>query len=238
VEIELGFQPNCSEVVLHIPNLKKRQLLARLKKIGIHEEVIEGYYEWSPNEKERVIVDCDNPALPDYRWHSILRILNDYTGCGSYKGGCCVVGNQHCQTQMFPTMKKIRDFVVNEHGYDTEWQGDDGGSEWDYENWIKQGCKPVINMDEMMKVDVYVTGLKPDLIDKVKHDVLACLGLKMTLKKNLLTARFDPDKAPSCAMHPSRFIAHNREIQFVGRTRSALARFVEELKGQPCNRLK
>ena len=238
MEIELGFQPNCSEIVLHIPQLKKRQLLAHLRKIGIHEEIIEGYYEWSPNEKERVIVDFDNPALPDYRWHSILRIINDYTGCGAYKGGCCIVGSQHCQTQMFPTMKKIRDFVVNERGYHTEWQGDDGGSTVEYENWIRKGCKSVVDMATMLQVDVYVTGLKPEIIDKVKDAALKCLGLKMTLTKNLLTAHYNRDKIRSCAIHPNRFITPDKEIQFVGRTRSALARFVEELKGQPCNRLK
>lgn len=215
MEIELGFQPNCSELVLHIPGMKKRKLLAALSSVGIRQEAIEGFWPWSPDEKENLVTDMDNPALPDVRWQATMRIKNDYVGATSYNGGCCIVASQHCQSQNFPTIKKIIDFL-DKNGISYEGpNGDDGGSSNDYEEWVEKGCKTTIDKKEMMKVDVLVDKLTNKQVAEVREKALKTFGLKMRRNGNVLVGTFDPTSKDSCVISPERFCATGREVRFV-----------------------
>ena len=49
-------------------------------------------------------------------------------------GKPAISGHQHCQTQLFPIMKKISDH------FGEEVEGYDGGSMYYYEQWIEAGC--------------------------------------------------------------------------------------------------
>jgi len=59
IEGEAGFQPNCSEVVMHFPEMTREQLLAELEKIGIRP--VEG--EADPTAAQCHLEDDDNPSL-------------------------------------------------------------------------------------------------------------------------------------------------------------------------------
>jgi hypothetical protein len=196
-----------------------------LDRVGIRQESAFIY-----SDLEDVLTDNDNQVLPDYRWHSTLKVHDDYVGSGSYQGGCCVVGSQHCQVQMFPTIKKIIDFLDKEGIYHEDLTGDDGGSLRDYEEWESQGCKPNSKTPELMQIRIYTSRLSKSEIRKVKELALKTFGIKMIEKERELIGKFNP-KNNDCVMAPERFCRPGNEVRFVGRIRAALDCVIEEMKG-------
>jgi hypothetical protein len=140
MRVERGFQPNCSEVVFFLEGMSKQEVLEILKDHGIYEITIHDYYEWRMNDEPEVLIaDDNNPNLPDFSNHAIMRLQEDYVACGSYTGGTSFVGHQHCQHQLFPTMHKIASIFDSQY----EWHGDDGGSIESYEEWVNSGAQPI-----------------------------------------------------------------------------------------------
>lgn len=134
---EFLLNPNCSEVIFRpSEDMTRRQLVRALKEIGIHEVDILGYYSWEPNEKVKMLLDVDNPNIPDFENHATLDISQrDPEDEEPYE--VRIVGSQHCQHQLFKTMRKIEKSVRG------SWEGYDGGTTADYENWIEDG-EPVV----------------------------------------------------------------------------------------------
>lgn len=73
------------------------------------------------------LIDESNVHKSDYG-----SSINYYSKFGD--GKPAIVGNQHCQASMFPTLKKISDLF----GLDVE--SYDGGSLLYYEKWLSDGC--------------------------------------------------------------------------------------------------
>ena len=210
MRVELGFQPNCSEIVLHISSLKKDELIKLLDRIGIREVEIEGWYSSIGNDEPHTMLEDDqNPSLPDFSHHAALKIVEDYCGCGTYQGGVCVVGHQHCQSQMFPTMKRIEDLVKAE-GHDAHWQGDDGGNESDYEDWVEEGANVKKTEVDQTIIQEFVPGLtKTQLKPVIKYmeEVYGVTPKYVTSSpaQPRLEFRYDPNNIGPCLLPPSRF---------------------------------
>lgn len=130
--------PNCSEIIMRL-DISKKNVLKRLEKIGIKEiEFNEiDIYDWGKTEdKTKEIADKNNPNIPDFNNLAHIQIhegeWNTPEEKGIEKTKSYVYAHQHCQHQMFPTLKKIED----------ELQGDlldepfsSGGSIENYEDW-------------------------------------------------------------------------------------------------------
>ena len=59
--------------------------------------------------------------------------VNIYEGFDGNEDGVTIMGHQHCQTDMFPLLKKIADH------YDAEVEAHDGGGITEYEEWLNGG---------------------------------------------------------------------------------------------------
>lgn len=237
MRVELGFQPNCSEIVLHIPGMKKAELIELLEGSRIREVEIQGWYAAIGNDESYLMLEDDqNPSLPDFNHHSRLNIEEDYSGCGTYQGGVCVIGHQHCQHQMFPTMKRIED-LVNAEGHDVHWHGDDGGSEEDYEEWITAGADAKKTEIDQTVIEEYVPGLTKEQLNPVIKYVQETYGF--TLKYNSsgraqprLQFHYEPDKIGPCLLPPSRFGGTSLNM-WVQKIRVDLRKHINELYPKP-----
>lgn len=136
MRVEAGVCPNCSEVVLRL-KVSPEEALARLQAVGIGVMRMTKREFWGikvvpeeTGELEEMLVDCDNPLLPDTTWHAVLRVIPDWDG------GPAVVGHQHCQHQLFPTMLKIEKVLGG------RWEGYDGGSIEGYRQWKAEHRTP------------------------------------------------------------------------------------------------
>ena len=133
--------PNCSELVLRLPDdYTKEQVIEMLKDLGIYyiEIPSNDIYEWdNSGDKMSVIFDKDNPNMPDYENGATIHIYGDGEDNGYGDDGIRIDGHQHCQHQLFPTLKKIQDELSGEV------YGQDGGSANEYEEWVHNGCKPI-----------------------------------------------------------------------------------------------
>jgi hypothetical protein len=209
VQVEIGFQPNCSEVVLHVQSLTKDELLPILEEIGIREEEVEQFWGHQPDEEpEVVIADDNNPNMPDYVHKAHMSIKDDYVGCGTYSGGCCVIGHQHCQQQLYPTMKHIADFLEAKGLQTDGWNGDDGGSTDEYEEWIEKGEKP-IKIDPA-KVEQYTGGLNKEECKPIISYLGDTYGIKAKYvphegMSSSIDFDYDPDKIKTGLLRPDRF---------------------------------
>lgn len=139
---EIELMPNCSELVMRLDIKDKSKILKELKTIGIEEVEFEEryYYSTTPKNKEkiRLLVDKDNPNLPDFKYMANIRLYkNDDTK------DWIVSAHQHCQHQLFPTLKKIQNH------FGGEFYSDDGGSTGDYEEW---DGKPIEDHNKWVKV--------------------------------------------------------------------------------------
>lgn len=137
MKVEKGVCPNCSEVVLRLTEKGLPEALEALAEAGITVKTsrrgdLYGETTVAPDETENVIVDAENPLLPDRVWFSSLTLEEDFDDCGSP----AIVGFQHCQCQLFPTMLKI------EEALGKRFVGYDGGSVDEYLEW-KEDIKDV-----------------------------------------------------------------------------------------------
>lgn len=136
----MTLNPNCSELVFKLDEKikTKREALEKLAKIGIYEVEIDNYYDYSEEskkEKVAMLVDEDNPNLPDFEYHAGLTLDKD-------PEGFVISFHQHCQAQGFPTLDKI------ERKFDGIWQPNDGGGLGDYEMWDGKIGKGVLNKEQ------------------------------------------------------------------------------------------
>ena len=140
------FNPNCSELVVKLnPNITKREAVAELAKIGIfYLPYLEDFWSFGDNVDDNVyrdyLVDFNNPFSPDYTHHATV-CLNVGDIFDSGESYVYIMANQHCQSQMFETLKKISDlFNEDVHAYD-------GGSIDSYDEWVRAGSKPNTSWD-------------------------------------------------------------------------------------------
>ena len=208
MRLEIGFQPNCSDVVLHISSMNKEKLLPILAEIGIVETC-------SPKDEEDLVLIDKNSISLVPGGNGRLRITDDYIGCVDYKGGCCVVGSQHCSEDIFPTMKHIQDHLENKGLLKTEWQGDDGGNTVDYEDWIEDGAQETNN--KRLPIDARFQFSKSDAEPIIKY-MREVYGIKLRFKVNpdgaFLKGMYNPDTTPSCLLPPSRFGGMHQGVWF------------------------
>ena len=139
--------PNCSELVIRLPSdMSREEILEELKKIGIYEVDIKNWWSWGGSEEDRkfegYLFDKDNPNSPDYEYHAYIE-LRDGRPYGI--NGYIISASQHCQHQLFPTLRKI------EKHFNTEVESYDGGSTTPYEDWISQGEPKIDNYNEAHK---------------------------------------------------------------------------------------
>jgi hypothetical protein len=131
--------PNCSEVIARLPVKNMVEGKKLLKSIGLDTLRLYPYLNINislTNGKEvkrNMILDPDNPNLPDYEHRSTLFMEKaDYEeGKGIY-----VQGYQHCQIQLYPTIKKIQDELG------IEFYGYSGGYDFEecFEGWLNEGA--------------------------------------------------------------------------------------------------
>lgn len=133
------FQPSCSELITRLDVKNKKEALKFLKKLGIKEISItenEYYGERLTGGKEirKMLMDKDNPNSPDFEHLSGLSVshINDLGQKGWF-----LEGHQHCQHQLFPSIKKVVEATGNSP------KGFDGGNSEGFEEWVEQGCKPI-----------------------------------------------------------------------------------------------
>jgi hypothetical protein len=176
MKIEKGFQPNCSEVVFNIQDMTIEEVRKIMGQHGIEEIEIEGFYSHD-DEPRKLIADVDNPNMPDISHHATLELREDYQACGNYQG-INFVGHQHCQHQLFPTMKKIEGI------FGGEWMGDDGGSTTGYEEWRDCNKRPPKNYQD--KIIIYLqTGKGFESRKEKIIQYAATLGTKLAKEKDL-----------------------------------------------------
>jgi len=130
--------PNCSEVIARLPVKTIAEGKKLLRSIGLDILRVDPYLHMhimtqnGKIENDNAIIDPDNPNLPDFTNHArlSLRRTNYEEGEGIY-----IDGHQHCQVQLYPTIKKIQDELG------IQFQGYDGGYnfERDFENWLNNG---------------------------------------------------------------------------------------------------
>ena len=147
----MKLNPNCSEIVIRLPDIKKKEVLRELKTIGIKQANVAGFWGFygddpklTDKEKEErmmyknMLVDGDNPNSPDCDSHAHVTIeRGERTGYDYLHGQYLIWAHQHCQRQLFPTLHKI----AKHFGVDPE--GNDGGGSGDYEEWVAGGCLPI-----------------------------------------------------------------------------------------------
>lgn len=103
---------SCSELIFRISTdtSKIEEIEKDLKTIGI-------------NCKDNELTDIDNPELNQVS----IELRNKDNGYNV--NGVYIQASQHCQPQLFQTMKKI------EEHFKDEWTGQDGGSTFNYDEW-------------------------------------------------------------------------------------------------------
>lgn len=140
--------PNCSELIMRL-DISKKEALEELEEIGIKEiELTNGEF-WGKNafgnkdKKEKWLADRDNPNIPDFKNTATLAIdKGDINSNKKEKDKCTIVAHQHCQHQLFPTLKKI------ENHLGVEWEAYDGGSIEEYDGWLETGDDIPNHQDE------------------------------------------------------------------------------------------
>jgi hypothetical protein len=138
--------------------MSKDEALEKLREIGVFEitvpsHVLYSWYDKDSDDTESLLADNDNPNMPDFALHATLEIHSKYEDRDDYKeSNFYIVGHQHCQHQLFPTMRKIEKHL---QGKWIEW---DGGSLNEYEEWLASGEPPIPDYQEneaKMLVDKY-----------------------------------------------------------------------------------
>jgi len=240
MRIDLGFQPNCSEVVLHLSSIATNDLLLLLESIGIREIEIDDKY--SADGRRTVLVDDSNPSLPDFMHGSDLKIREDYVGSGSYLGGTCIVGHQHCQSQLFPTMKKIAD-ALKQNNITGEWDADDGGSIGDYEEWVKGGAdaSKVIIFDNCEICEAIPPNTPRVQLNPLMDHMYKTYGFRPKLTRHdnhvlTLDYKYDPSKIDPCLLPPSRF-GGTKLSAWVNKIRLDLQGQIKRLHPKPTRRV-
>lgn len=165
--------PNCSELIIRTGFNTKKEVLRELEKIGI-KEIKELHNYWSRRDAETSttlsakeedipkmddvtkkllgidesrtikgqLIDIDNPNIPDFESHATISVdtYKDY-----YGDEVVITAHQHCQHQLFPTLKKIEEHFVSDV------EGFDGGGPSDYEEWLENGCPKIPNYNKKFK---------------------------------------------------------------------------------------
>lgn len=133
---EIGVCPNCSEVVLRV-GLSMEEALARLWAVGIGVVRMREQDFWGrevvPQDTggvEELLVDADNPFLPDTVGHARLRLAQDRAG------RAVVVARLSSQEQLFPTMLKIEKVLGG------RWRDGENGSVEEYRRWKRAHRTP------------------------------------------------------------------------------------------------
>lgn len=144
----MKLNPNCSEVVFRLASKDREQIVKDLEAIGIFEVKIRDsdLYSWMKDKEYKVngeeipeedrmldmLLDVDNPNIPDFKHSATIGIdeswHRDYVEDKTYG----IQANQHCQRQLFPTMKKIEDNIGEGK---VKWNGYDGGSVREYKRY-------------------------------------------------------------------------------------------------------
>lgn len=129
MKVEAGVCPNCSEVVLRA-GLSVEEALARLRAAGIEVVRMREQDFWGreivpldTGGVEELLVDADNPFLPDTVGHARLRLLQDRAG------RAVVVARLSSQEQLFPTMLRIEKVLGG------RWRDGENGSVEEYRRW-------------------------------------------------------------------------------------------------------
>jgi hypothetical protein len=142
--------PNCSEIIARLPVNTLPEGKKLLKSVGLEIIRFDPYIDMHVNmkipmmEKGNYIIDPENPNLPDFKFHSRLTIERaDF----ERDEGIYVVGHQHSQPQLYPTIKKISDKIG------VEFKGYDGGYDFEecFEDWINKGQPKTDHQDEIRK---------------------------------------------------------------------------------------
>jgi len=124
--------PNCSELVCRLPTESMEEAKEMLEKIGIDVERF-SMYSFSDEESNH-LVDYDNPNLPDFQNHAYMVLQKGHDGD---EESIHIVGHQHCQVQLYETVKKIQAADLGEfYGYDGG-----GGFEEEYNEWFYGNVK-------------------------------------------------------------------------------------------------
>jgi hypothetical protein len=208
MEVELGFQPNCSEVVYRVPGVEKEDFLVELEKIGIRQIMVKDFWVFSTPEPMEMLSDEDNPNMPDYTRHSHMWVTNET----DHFDGCEVRAHQHCQHQLFATMLKISS------QFGGEWGGYDGGTIDAYDEWL----------ETEEKIDNYQLEIsmpcgdapKKDL-DKIVEHARITYGINLKLKLGghqnkvwmMELPKYDADMVDPCAVHPKHFCGVGRSVE-------------------------
>jgi hypothetical protein len=120
--------PNCSEVVCKLPATTMDEAKKTLEGIGIKVVNVEWYVDFSDDTQMNYIVDPNNPNSPDFMHRAHLYIAEDFEAQGIF-----IIGHQHCQAQLFSTMRAI------EKGLHIKFDGYDGGDIKEYADWKRKG---------------------------------------------------------------------------------------------------
>ena len=143
MRIEHGINPNCSELVIRLPDRSMLSIKNSLDLAGIKEEVVRDFWamgieqpEWENDKPRDDGNDCsqlvDHDLLPDMQNHADIRLEKHFDG-----EGIAIVGHQHCQKQLFPILKKISDL------FSEPVESYDGGSTQYYDKWLEAGCPDI-----------------------------------------------------------------------------------------------
>jgi hypothetical protein len=177
--------PNCSEIVCKLPFETMEKAKEEMEKIGVVSLSVPWYITFD-DEAMGQLFDKDNPNSPDFENSAHLYLQENFEGEGIF-----VVGHQHCQHQLYATVKKIEDATGEEFG------GYDGGYDFKkcYTGWRKRKT-PVA--DYQMRLRKVAKALMDD--KELKADIDRLFSYKMDhlepryMAKNKCNARTEIDE--------------------------------------------
>jgi len=126
MNIEKGINPNCSELIIRLGKITKREAKKLLKQLGIKEVVPRKELNWpedNPFSDSRILIDEDNRQLAENPRGGVMFLERD----PDYGNDLVVVYHQHCQPEGFPTLYKIskalgEEVIANDGGYIDEYE--------------------------------------------------------------------------------------------------------------------
>lgn len=99
---KMFLNPNCSEIILRLcKKYTRKELIRKLSKIGIYVTDIPRFWPLEGRTLINALIDRDNIMIPDFVHYAVASL-------NGHKNGVWEVWfEQHCQIQLYPTIKKI-----------------------------------------------------------------------------------------------------------------------------------
>jgi hypothetical protein len=128
-----------------------------LKAIGIEAVSMHWYADFSDTIGRNYLIDRDNPNSPDFKNSSYMTLRKDFEGKGIF-----VVAHQHCQPQLYRTVKKIEDeFGESFTGYDGGGDFDELYKDWKFGDWLFEAATEKESKEQRLaQVQDYQTNLR------------------------------------------------------------------------------